>query len=232
MTGVAEAKPKPGEMHCTSPIFQGGPVGWRDLNLRYSIRDRIIGPPPPANNITNDGTAGTGCLELFAGEHWVRAVPPWLTAPDDTNQDGIPDKIAEFQNKFEGARYVIDEKTGENPSQQNIVKANKTSLFTGVVPEGVQPPPNTPPVAGAPFIVLVSPRLPKLDVTKVCDPIASPPILTDCHTSTLYVTMSDQVCTGRGVAPGLSTDCLPKGESKWPISTNVPFKVSPEPTGN
>jgi hypothetical protein len=98
MTGVAEAKPKPGEHFCTSPIFFGGDEAWRDLNQRYGVRDRIIGPPPPAFDETDEGadtdaTKRDGCLEAFVGEHWVRAVAPWLTATtaqrDEFNASGL-----------------------------------------------------------------------------------------------------------------------------------------------
>jgi hypothetical protein len=245
MTGVAEAKPQPGEHFCTSPIF-GGPADlpvvqkWVDLNQRYGVRDRIIGPPAPAWDETDVGAdtdplKRDGCLELFVKESWVRAVAPWLTATTAQRD--------EFNARFDSARYVIDEGTG----QQQIVKADKHSLFTGSVPnvEGLTPPWTR----GLPFIVPVSPALPKLSQTDGCTPAANPAVPGPCHTSTLYVTMTPgaPVCNGikedpnitlppdnpNGNSPGLSTNCLPGGtESKWPLLANWSFSVSPEPTGN
>ena len=49
MTGVAEAVPVRAPHSCTSPIFQSDPPdaakNWVDLNLRYNVSERIIGPP-------------------------------------------------------------------------------------------------------------------------------------------------------------------------------------------
>jgi hypothetical protein len=222
MLGVAEAAP-PIAHHCLSPIFSGGPVEWRDLNLRYNVSERIIGPPDPAT----DDTASPGCLEAFAGEKWVRAVPPWITAkdaatavyPDDYKPEERldPNPIADFKLKFRGARYVIDEGTDE----EKTVTAGPEILRTGSVPS--DPDVSPPFTRGLPFSVPVSPVLNPLSIGG--------------HTSTLYVTMADKDgtpmrhCNGLSTAaPGLSANCLPGGESKWPISTNLPFKFSPSPS--
>ena len=44
-------------------------------------------------------------LEAFAGEKWVRAVPPWVTADAG--------KSLNSQDRFQSARYVIDEGTAQ-----------------------------------------------------------------------------------------------------------------------
>ena len=215
MPGVAEAAPPRGENFCSSPIFVGsGPPEWRDLNQRYGVKERIIGPPAPAA----DNTPSDGCLEAFAGEQWVRAVPPWLTATIALRD--------EFYNRFDHARYVIDEGT----AQEKTITAGKEILRTGMVPQDVTIPPGT---GGLPYVVPVSPVLNPLSPTKGCVPSSNPADPGPCHTSTLYVTMTagDDVCTGRGAAPGLGgTGCLPGGEeSKWPILANWSFKVSSQP---
>ena len=56
MTGVAGADPPPGiprDHSCLSPIFADSPENpnWRDLNLRYGVNERIIGPPGPRPTI-------------------------------------------------------------------------------------------------------------------------------------------------------------------------------------
>ena len=93
MTDVAQADP-PRPHECISPLFPGS-----NLNTRYGVSERIIGPPPSTT------PPSPGCLEAFAGEKWVRAVPPWVTAEAG--------KIAEFKERFQSARYVTDEVTAQ-----------------------------------------------------------------------------------------------------------------------
>ena len=221
MTGVAAADP-PREHKCISPIFPGS-----NLNERYGVSERIVGPPPSVP----PAPPSPGCLEAFAGEHWVRAVPPWVTADTDTDGNNIPDAIDDFKAKFAGARYVTDEGT----AQEKTVTVGPEILRTTCLSAGPPPAsfqcktPNglTPPLNGKPFIALVSP---------VFNPL---PVGT--HTSTLYVTMkaatAGNVCNGLVPptnSPGLKTNCLPAGpdpgvESPWPIMDSQPFTVKSQP---
>jgi|SRR6516164_9377739 len=105
---------------------------------------------------------------------------------------------ADFYTNFEYARYVID--------GVERIKVRKEVLQQGNVN-----------ALSLPYIVPVSPVFDKL------------PVCADgskCHTSTVYVYMTNQVCTGRGNPPGLNTNCLPGGqETEWPIIDNGPFTV-------
>jgi hypothetical protein len=235
MTGVAEAEPSRGGHFCISPIFTASDTtstqdlktaqAFIDLNQRYNLKERIIGPPSPAFDETDIGAdtdplKRDGCLEAFTDEHWIRAVPPWITAPGDTNGDKIPDRIKEFTDRFVSAEYVID------GNKKIEVTDPKKLLFQGTVPniEGLAPQWTR----GLPFIVPVSP---------VFDPLPA-----GTHTIILNVTMSagDPVCSGLPVpggtptAPGLNQACLPAGPSPWPITVPQPatFTVSmpPAPT--
>ncbi|GAA1614817.1 hypothetical protein [Catellatospora bangladeshensis] len=202
MNGVAQAGP-PRHRECISPIFLGGSEQWRDLNQRYDVRERIIGPPAPATDDIPDPPGGPGCRTALAGEKWVRAVPPWITATQ-TEQ-------AAFIAGFKSARYVIDAGTAHERS----ITVGPEILRSGTIPNDVQPPATR----GLPYVVPVSPVL--------------RPLRPGTHTSTLFVTMKERVCTGRGPAPGLSADCLEAGESEYPIADNGPFTVltgPPPPT--
>ena len=102
---------------------------WVNLNLRYKVSERIIGPPSPAFDETDvgadtDPSKRDGCLEAFVGEQWIRAVPPWITATST-------ERKAFFDN-FLGARYVIDQGTRQ---EQTIVVSDKNKLLVqGTVP--------------------------------------------------------------------------------------------------
>jgi hypothetical protein len=207
MTGVAEAGP-PRNHQCNSNLFSGenDPEKWTDLNQRYDVSERIIGPPAPATDDIADPPGLSGCRTALAGEQWVRAVPPWITATE-TEQKA-------FITSFKSARYVIDAGT----AQEKSVTAGPEILQSGMIPGDVQVPPG---IGGLPFVVPVSP---------VFHPLGP-----GTHTSTLFVDMNEKVCTGRGPAPGLSTDCLPAGESEYPIipAATATFKVltgPPPPT--
>jgi hypothetical protein len=194
MTGVAEAKPKD-EHSCPSPFFPNS-----DLNERYGVSERIIGPP--------------GCREAFAGEKWVRAVPPWITAPNAAQAgypDGytpeLPNPINDFNKKFSGARYVIDEGT----PQEKTFAGGPEILRTGfTVPQGYIEPPGYPNIDGFPFSSPVSPVYHPLSV--------------GTHTINVYVTMSARHCNGikpvptaaLGLAPGAA--CLDQGEHRYPVA--------------
>jgi hypothetical protein len=243
MTGVAEAEPSRGEHFCISPIFVPPPSGttstqdlktveaFLDLNQRYNVKERIIGPPgfnpatpqaPGAYDETDDPAAAgdktkrDGCLEAYPDEQWIRAVPPWITASSDNNGDKIPDKIKEFTDRFVSARYVIDGK-------DNVVTDPKKLLFQGTVPDIAGLLPDW--TRGKPFIVPVSPVFPALSAGD--------------HTTILYVTISagDPVCNGLPgqppdsppIAPGLNTNCLPAGESQWPIAAPQPATIKVPP---
>ena len=123
MTGVAQAKPPSSitsEHACLSPVFPAGqnvPAEWTDLNKRYGVSERIVGPPPSVSPLPQT----PGCLEAFAGEKLVRAVPPWIMAPD---------KVASFTNSFKSARYVIDEGT----AQEKTITVGPNVLQSGKVP--------------------------------------------------------------------------------------------------
>ena len=131
---------------------------WKNLNLRYNVTERIIGPPLPAYDETDDLTVGNGadgCLEAFVGERWVRAVPPWITA--------TPAARDEFYNRFAGARYVIDQGvTGQEQTITIEAKKKDKILFQGVVPNPGEPPVSPPWTQGLPVIVPVSPVFDKL----------------------------------------------------------------------
>jgi hypothetical protein len=221
MTGVAEAVPVPPEHNCPSPFFGDG------LNERYKVSERIIGPPD--------------CRVAFVGEKWVRAVPPWLTAPKP--QEAVypgdyvpskPDPIADFKEKFVSARYVIDANPDGTGGQ--TVTAGPEILFKGSVDK------NTTPWAGLPLIVPVSPVFDALPV--------------GIHTINVFVTMSARHCNGLppngptppfpNDTPGLisGTRCLdanPNGV-RYPVSDNnaplggnatvgLAFEVKPVPAG-
>ena len=96
---IATAAP-PTEHKCLSNLFPNS-----DLNERYGVTERIVGPP--------------GCREALAGEQWVRAVPPWAAATEPDIQD--------FNNKFLGARWVTDGGT----DHASTVTAGKEALRTG-----------------------------------------------------------------------------------------------------
>ncbi|WP_144126669.1 hypothetical protein [Catellatospora sichuanensis] len=196
MAGVAEARP-PRTHQCISPIFFGGSEQWRDLNQRYDVRERIIGPPAPATDDIPDPPGGPGCRTALAGERWVRAVPPWLTATETER--------TAFLTNFKSARYVIDAGTAKERS----ITVGPEVLQSGTVPGDVLPPETR----DLPYVVPVSPVF--------------HPLRPGTHTSTLFVTMDERVCTGRGPAPGLSADCLEAGESEYPIIDNGPFIVLP-----
>ncbi|RZU74355.1 hypothetical protein EV384_2809 [Micromonospora kangleipakensis] len=196
MPGVAEAGP-PRTHKCTSPTFFGGSEQWLDLNQRYGVSERIIGPPAPATDDIADPPGGPGCRTALVGDQWVRAVPPWITATE-TERDA-------FIDNFKSARYVIDAGT----AQEQSVTVGPEILQSGVVPGDVVLPPGT---AGLPFVVPVSPVF--------------HPLRPGTHTSTLIVDMNADVCTGRGPAPGLGGNgCLLAGESEYPILDNGPFTV-------
>ncbi|GAA1403537.1 hypothetical protein [Catellatospora coxensis] len=197
MAGAAHAKPHR-DRFCISPIFTGGSEQWRDLNQRYDVRERIIGPPAPATSDITVPPGGPGCRTALAGEKWVRAVPPWLTATA-TEQTA-------FITSFQSARYVIDAGT----ARERTITVGPEVLQSGTVPADVVLPAGT---AGLPYVVPVSPVF--------------RPLRPGTHTSTLFVTMAERVCTGRGPAPGLSADCLEAGESEYPIADNGPFTVLP-----
>ncbi len=233
MTGVADAEPPSSitsEHACLSPVFPAGqnvPAEWTDLNKRYGVSERIVGPPPSVSPLPQT----PGCLEAFAGEKLVRAVPPWIMAPD---------KVAQFTNSFKSARYVIDEGT----AQQRTITVGPNVLQSGKVPLLKGYPPGFNLWGGSSWAVPVSPVFGPLSVTKKCDPKI---LLIDCHTATLYVTMSndtgESVCNGlenngqKVNAPGLRTvsgqdpGCLPAGlkpavvETSWPIATPTAFTV-------
>ncbi|WP_406040987.1 hypothetical protein OG799_33120 [Micromonospora sp. NBC_00898] len=199
MTGVAEAGP-PRKHQCTSNVFNGGDQNWQDLNKRYDVSERIIGPPAPGFDDIADPPGGPGCRTALVGDQWVRAVPPWITATGGAEQQA-------FIDNFKSARYVIDAGT----AQEQTVTAGPKILQSGMVPGDV----TVPPVGGLPYVVPVSPVF--------------HPLRPGIHTSTLFVTMNERVCTGRGPAPGLGTDCLEAGESEYPIINNGPFTVLPGP---
>jgi hypothetical protein len=219
MTGVAEAAP-PRDHSCLSPIFSTSleNPNWRDLNLRYGVSERIIGPPAPATDDIADPPGGPGCRTASVGEQWVRAVPPWITATEDLQK--------EFINNFNGARYVIDAGTAQeqtvtvSPMPAGMAGTGPGKLQSGKVPGDVNLPNGQPdPARGLPWVAPVSPVF--------------HPLSPGTHTSTLFVDMKEKVCTGRGPAPGLSTDCLPAGPSEYPIADNGPFTVltgPPPPT--
>lgn len=125
--GSATAAP-PIDQTCPSNLFPGS-----DLNARYGVDERIVGPP--------------GCRLALAGEHWVRAVPPW------TGADAAA--IDTFRQNFVSARWVTD--------------AGSTGEFTQTAgPEALrwQSPEGTPFVTpgGLPFISPVSPAARPLSV--------------------------------------------------------------------
>ncbi|WP_155370669.1 hypothetical protein [Catellatospora vulcania] len=196
MAGAAEARP-PRTHQCISPIFFGGSEQWRDLNQRYDVRERIIGPPAPATDDIPEppDVPNPGCRTALTGERWVRAVPPWLTATA-TEQ-------AAFIDNFESARYVIDAGT----TREWSVTVGPEILRSGTVPGDVQPPETR----GLPYVAPVSPVF--------------HPLRPGTHTSTLFVTMKERVCTGRAPSPGLAAACLEAGESEYPILDNGPFTV-------
>jgi hypothetical protein len=139
MTGVAAAAP-PRDHSCLSPIFQESTENpnWRDVNKRYGVKERIIGPPAPATDDIADPPGGPGCRTALAGEQWVRVVPPWITATATEQQA--------FITNFKGARYVIDAGT----AQEQTVTAGPGILRSGNVPSDVAP-------AGLPWVAPVSP---------------------------------------------------------------------------
>jgi hypothetical protein len=219
MTGPAQAVPVRAAHSCTSPIFQSDPPdaakNWVDLNLRYNVKERIIGPPgqPPLPGAWDETDVGAdtdiskrdGCLEAFVGERWVRAVPPWITA--------TPTEQKAFIDNFLGARYVIDGGT----DKEQTVTAGPEILRKGNVPDLSNLTPTW--TQGKPFVVPVSP---------IFDALPS-----GNHTSILYVTMSQQTCNGLTTdivdppnAPGLNQNCLPAGESPWPITAAQPAKFT------
>ena len=95
------------ELHPATHPPASAPSTGRMLNVRYGVSERIIGPP--------------GCREAFVTEKWVRAVPPWTTATTD--------KLIEFENRFVGARYVIDAGTAKSrPSRVTLESCAPTAL--------------------------------------------------------------------------------------------------------
>jgi hypothetical protein len=139
MSGVTEAAP-PREHSCLSSSFQESTENpnWRDVNKRYSITERIIGPPAPSTDDIPDPPGGPGCRTALAGEQWVRIVPPWITATATEQQA--------FIANFKGARYAIDAGT---PTEQTVT-AGPGILRSGNVPSDVAP-------AGLPWVAPVSP---------------------------------------------------------------------------
>ena len=228
MTGVAEAAP-PSEHNCPSPFFSDG------LNARYNVNERIIGPPQ--------------CRYAFAGEKWVRGIPPWLTAkdvasavypPDDPSTPendpytpANPDPIKDFELKFDGVRYVTDEGTPQAKTVELVGQDAKNLLFKSTVRADT---PN-PAWANSPLIVPVSPVFQPLSVTNDCkanDTHTGVVDASQCHTNTVYVHMSAKHCNGRppgtvndtpGLNPGVR--CLEKDWSKYPISDPGPFTFQP-----
>jgi hypothetical protein len=215
MSGVAEAAP-PREHSCPSPFFPNS-----DLNERYGVNERIIGPP--------------GCRQAFAGEQWVRAVPPWITAEDDRTAGypseyvpDLPNPIDDFNAKFKGARYVIDAGT----AQEKTVTAGPEILR-----KGFEVPEDLPGFGGLPFSSPVSPVFHPLSVGN--------------HTINVFVTMSARHCNGLtpvpraalGLGPAPAPDgtpgaaCLPAGDSRYPVVDNgqgnpavgLAFTVSSQP---
>src|SRR5687768_9374416 len=98
LAGVAVADPS--RTHeCLSSVFPDS-----DLNERYGVSERIIGPPAAPTT--------PGCRQAFAGEKWVRAVPPWSTAgsaetavcPSDYDPD-LPNPLDDSTAKFVGVHY-------------------------------------------------------------------------------------------------------------------------------
>ena len=160
MTGVAEAAP-PREHSCLSPIFSTSleNPNWRDLNLRYGVSERIIGPPAPATDDIADppeGPGKPGCRTALAGEQWVRAVPPWITA--------TPTERDAFITNFKGARYVIDRGTRQeqtitvSPMPAGMAGTGPGKLRSGTVPNDVNLPNGQPdPARGLPWVAPVSP---------------------------------------------------------------------------
>lgn len=204
-TGVAAAAP-PSEHKCLSNVFPDS-----DLNTRYGVSERIIGPPASPST--------PGCRVAFAGEHWVRAVPPWITAKNADTAiypsgyvPELPNPIDDFKAKFVSVRYVHDRGT----AQESTVTAGAEVLRTAT-PEGQ---PFAAP-SGLPFISPVSPVFNPLSIGK--------------HTNTVFVTMRQRHCNG--LPPALRTprqggegeDCLPAGESQLTLD-DTPFDFVP-PTG-
>jgi hypothetical protein len=214
MSGVAEAKPKPPEPACLSPIFQQSDENpnWQNLNLRYGVKDRIIGPPAIGQT--------PACRTAYDGEKWVRAVPPWIMA------DEI--KAKEFRDNFVSVRYVIYDDPDSEPVEDVTVGKDKV-LQQGLIPTDLDEttPNGTPQYPGLPWAAPVSPAfgpLPVCPLTPEGTPIA-------CHRSTVFIKMLAPVCNGLlppgTEAPGLidGRDCLPAGESEYPIADNGPFTV-------
>jgi hypothetical protein len=193
MPVVAQADP-PRPHACIST------VNGDNVNVRYGVTERIIGPP--------------GCREAFAGEKWVRAVPPWVVANAA--------KIDEFKSNFRAASYVIDEGTAQAKTFTVGQEILRTECFNS---DGTSTACKD--ALGRLFIVPLSPVFNPLSVGK--------------HTTTLYMDMKARTCTGLGstgevAPPGLSVGCLEMDKHPYPIADadNVNMTVSsqPPPTPN
>ncbi|MFF0817759.1 hypothetical protein ACFYVR_21730 [Rhodococcus sp. NPDC003318] len=105
VSAPATAAP-PTEHSCPSNLFPDS-----DLNERYGVSERIIGPPE--------------CRQALAGEKWVRAVPPWVAA---TNAD-----IENFRQNFISARWVTDAGT---PREFTVTAGSDSLQGPFTVPSG------------------------------------------------------------------------------------------------
>jgi hypothetical protein len=197
VAGGAAAEPKPTRPSCLSPVFSASEKDkkWQDLNLRYSVKERILGPPVPA---TSD--LGPGCRTALVGEQWVRAVPPWVMA-DET-------KAKEFKTNFVSARYVID---GVEPG----VTIGKDKVQFGNVP-GDLPPSQFP---GLPYAVPVSPAFDPLPVGTHTSTLFVTMAAKTCNG--LQTTVGGLTPP----PPGPDGLCLPEGPSAYPVADNGPFTV-------
>jgi hypothetical protein len=203
LTGVAVADP-PRTHECLSNVFPDS-----DLNERYGVSERIIGPPATPTT--------PGCRQAFAGEKWVRAVPPWSTAgsaeaaayPSDYVPD-LPNPRDDFMAKFVSVHYVNDRGT----AQEKTFTAG-TEVLRTAGPDGVE----FASPSGLPFAALVSPVFGPLSI--------------GAHTNTVFVTMSERHCNGLPPgrpsprAGGEGADCLPAGESQYSLD-DTPFEFLPQ----
>jgi hypothetical protein len=177
--GVAHAVPPP-DHNCLSP-------SGTNLNQLHGIEERIIGPP--------------ACREALAGERWVDAAAPWVTAARAAGAvypagytPARPNPIDDFNAKFVGARYVLERGT----RQEQTFRFGREALRTGLATED-----------GLPYSAPVSGVFHPLTVGR--------------HTITLFITLSAAHCDGLGTDPELN--CLPAGEIQW--TPDIPFEVFP-----
>lgn len=176
---VAHAAPPP-DHNCLSP-------SGTNLNHLYGIQERIIGPPT--------------CREALAGERWVLAAAPWVTAAGAAGAvypagytPARPNPIDDFNAKFVGARYVLDRGT----RQEQTFRFGREALRTGLVTDD-----------RLPFSAPVSPALHSLSIGR--------------HTVTVFLTLSAEHCDGLG--PDRDLQCLPAGEFQW--TPDIPFEIFP-----